>query len=279
MSTILILPFSNFENNKIRTIDIPTTTVRMPIITGDGANVSIFSLDNLPIYYTTNGNIPTIASTLYTTPFTIEFGTTVKAVCYDSLSNTYSSIAQYKYERLAIYTATNTPKQYSGAGENILTPTLVYEHNYTVLFDFYVSQYSLEGFLSTPFCRIWCNSTVSPKIPLNINNAGNTLSQNYNPEIVISSGDPSQKRFRIGFTHNYSTNTVRWKCKNITSGTTTGWKSFSNSPAQNTVTCNIGQFAWFPGNLSNRAGYGTLYELKIYDDILSDYEIESWINN
>lgn len=63
--------------------EVQAGTVAAPIITlGDNNMVSISQEDGADIYYTTNGDTPSAASTPYNAPFAISGKTTVKAIAY-----------------------------------------------------------------------------------------------------------------------------------------------------------------------------------------------------
>ena len=70
-----------------------------PIISGESTfhgstEVTITAGENLKIYYTTNGDDPTTASTLYTAPFSITATTTVKAIAVNETTSSVSDVAE-----------------------------------------------------------------------------------------------------------------------------------------------------------------------------------------
>ena len=70
-----------------------------PTISGESTfhgstEVTITAGENLKIYYTTNGDDPTTASTLYTAPFSITATTTVKAIAVNETTSSVSDVAE-----------------------------------------------------------------------------------------------------------------------------------------------------------------------------------------
>ena len=70
-----------------------------PTISGESTfngstEVTITAGENLKIYYTTNGDEPTTASTLYTAPFSITATTTVKAIAVNETTSSVSDVAE-----------------------------------------------------------------------------------------------------------------------------------------------------------------------------------------
>ena len=75
-----------------------SSSIVAPTITPDGGDIlasqeiSMSAEDGASIYYTINGNNPTTSSTLYTAPFTLNSGATVKAIAVkDGVSSTVTS--------------------------------------------------------------------------------------------------------------------------------------------------------------------------------------------
>lgn len=77
-------PFdSGATYNNIGVVNIPTQTISAPTITASGSTVTIAVPSGARVYYTTNGNSPSVArtaSSLYTGPFSSTSPSTVKAV-------------------------------------------------------------------------------------------------------------------------------------------------------------------------------------------------------
>ena len=70
-----------------------------PTISGESTfhgstEVTITAGENLKIYYTTNGDEPTTASTLYTAPFSITATTTVRAIAVNETTSSVSDVAE-----------------------------------------------------------------------------------------------------------------------------------------------------------------------------------------
>ena len=89
---------AQFRVVKIVVTTAEGSTVTAPTITPDGGDIlasqqiSMSAEDGASIYYTINGNNPTTSSTLYTAPFTLNSGATVKAIAVkDGVSSTVTS--------------------------------------------------------------------------------------------------------------------------------------------------------------------------------------------
>lgn len=94
MGKALIIKGANFSSIAVDTIEI---TVGQPTVQIDiYGNVSITSPNGEDIYYTTDGSTPTNQSTKYTAGFSVQNGTTVKAVCY--LGGNYSEVVSQQYD-------------------------------------------------------------------------------------------------------------------------------------------------------------------------------------
>lgn len=94
MGKALIIKGANFSQVAVDTIDI---VVGQPTISIDlFGNVTISSPNGEDIYYTTDGSTPTNASTKYTAGFSVQIGTTVKAVC--CFGGNYSNVVSQQYD-------------------------------------------------------------------------------------------------------------------------------------------------------------------------------------
>lgn len=94
MGKALIIKGANFSQVAVDTIDIAVGQPAISIsILGQ---VAITSPNGEDVYYTTDGTTPTSASTKYTGAFSVQSGTTVKAVCY--FGGNYSEVASQLYD-------------------------------------------------------------------------------------------------------------------------------------------------------------------------------------
>lgn len=78
--------------------DAPTFGVADDFFEGS-MNVSLAAAEGMKIYYTTNGDEPTTASTLYSAPFEITATTTIKAIAYDENIAKASAVASKTYTK------------------------------------------------------------------------------------------------------------------------------------------------------------------------------------
>lgn len=94
MGKALIIKGADFSQVAVDTIDIIVgqPTIYINIL----GQVTITSPNGEDIYYTTDGTTPTSASTKYTGVFSVQNGTTVKAVCY--FGGNYSEVASQLYD-------------------------------------------------------------------------------------------------------------------------------------------------------------------------------------
>ena len=84
MKNLLIIKDADFSAYAVETIHFnPSDTPVFHIAVDGVVTISAYGATN--IYYTTNGDEPTTSSTLYTVPFTVSAGTTVKAISKNSL--------------------------------------------------------------------------------------------------------------------------------------------------------------------------------------------------
>ena len=94
MGKALVIKDADFSSIAVDTIEI---TVGKPTIQIDIYGVvAITSPNGEDIYYTTDGSTPTNQSTKYTAGFSVQNGTTVKAVCY--LGGNYSEVVSQQYD-------------------------------------------------------------------------------------------------------------------------------------------------------------------------------------
>ncbi len=103
--------------------DAPTFTVADEVFEGS-MNVSIAAAEDMKIYYTTNGDEPTAASTEYTAPFEITATTTVKAIAYDEANAKASVVATKTYTKAMTCAEANAAA--ANTVINLNTVTVVY---------------------------------------------------------------------------------------------------------------------------------------------------------
>ncbi len=72
---------SIIEDGDVPTIDISSSGTTVTITASDDTDI------DPSVYYTTDGTTPTTSSTLYTAPFTVATGTTIKAIAVDWVEN------------------------------------------------------------------------------------------------------------------------------------------------------------------------------------------------
>ncbi len=113
--------------------DAPTFTVADEVFEGS-MNVAIAAADGMKIYYTTNGEEPTAASTEYTAPFEITATTTVKAIAYDETNAKASVVATKTYTKAMTCAEANAAADKTVI--NLNTVTVVYVNgNYIYVAD------------------------------------------------------------------------------------------------------------------------------------------------
>ena len=79
-------------------VAMPTFSPASGTTFGDeGLDVTISQADNKPVYYTLDGTVPTVNSTLYSAPITLTSTTTIKAVAYDGSNASSVATATYTY--------------------------------------------------------------------------------------------------------------------------------------------------------------------------------------
>ena len=105
-----------------------SSSIVAPTITPDGGDIlasqeiSMSAEDGASIYYTINGNNPTTSSTLYTAPFTLNSGATVKAIAVkDGVNSTVTSATFNVVAGVpTIAEALNTTEQFIFAGHAVV---------------------------------------------------------------------------------------------------------------------------------------------------------------
>lgn len=112
-----------------------------PVISGETifngtTDVSITAGENLKIYYTTNGDEPTTASTLYTAPFEITATTTVKAIAVNETTSSISDVAEKTFTHQDAVTLSAIDYTTDGTKVFLQSVTVVYANGaYTYLKD------------------------------------------------------------------------------------------------------------------------------------------------
>ncbi len=116
--------FSRFPSSSIY-----SDAVAVPIVTAertfaDSATVAISTLTgNSKIHYTTNGDVPTKASRVYTAPFTVNRTTTVKAIAIRASGTASFPVESVLTKRPHDWTVTvisGYSTQYTGGGDNAI---------------------------------------------------------------------------------------------------------------------------------------------------------------
>ncbi len=108
--------------------DAPTFTVTDEVFEGS-MNVAIAAAEGMKIYYTTNGDVPTTASTEYTAPFEITATTTVKAIAYDEANTKASVVAEKTYTKAMTCAEANAAADKAVINLNTVTVVYVNEAN------------------------------------------------------------------------------------------------------------------------------------------------------
>ena len=112
-----------------------------PTISGESTfhgstKVTITAGENLKIYYTTNGDEPTTASTLYTAPFSITATTTVKAIAVNEDTSSVSIVAEKTFTHQDAVTLSAIDYTSDGTKVFLQPVTVVYANGaYTYLKD------------------------------------------------------------------------------------------------------------------------------------------------
>ena len=112
-----------------------------PTISGESTfhgstKVTITAGENLKIYYTTNGDDPTTASTLYTAPFSITATTTVKAIAVNETTSSVSDVAEKTFTHQDAITLSAIDYTTDGTKVFLQPVTVVYAKDaYTYLKD------------------------------------------------------------------------------------------------------------------------------------------------
>ena len=136
------------ETNQVRMTKVVITYVvadpnapDAPVISGETifngtTDVSITAGENLKIYYTTNGDEPTTASTLYTAPFAITATTTVKAIAVNETTSSISDVAEKTFTHKDAVTLAAIDYTTNGTKVFLQSVTVVYANGaYTYLKD------------------------------------------------------------------------------------------------------------------------------------------------
>ena len=136
------------EANQVRMTKVEVTYVvadpnapDAPVISGETifngtTDVSITAGENLKIYYTTNGDEPTTASTLYTAPFAITATTTVKAIAVNETTSSVSIVAEKTFTHQDAVTLSAIDYTTNGTKVFLQPVTVVYANGaYTYLKD------------------------------------------------------------------------------------------------------------------------------------------------
>lgn len=112
-----------------------------PTISGESTfhgstEVTITADENLKIYYTTNGDDPTTASTPYTAPFSITATTTVKAIAVNETTSSVSAVAEKTFTHQDAVTLAAIDYTTDGTKVYLKSVTVVYANgSYTYLKD------------------------------------------------------------------------------------------------------------------------------------------------
>ena len=116
-------------------------TPNAPTISGESTfhgstEVTITAGENLKIYYTTNGDEPTTASTLYTKPFSIKATTTIKAIAVNETTSSVSDVAEKTFTHQDAVTLSAIDYTTDGTKVFLKPVTVVYANDaYTYLKD------------------------------------------------------------------------------------------------------------------------------------------------
>ncbi len=97
-------------------VSAPVIVGETPFIHSTEVTISC-TTDGATIYYTTNGNEPTNASTEYTAAFTLTETTTVKAIAYDA-NNVASEVTTKTFEKTDLGTAVTTVAEYNALADS-----------------------------------------------------------------------------------------------------------------------------------------------------------------
>jgi uncharacterized repeat protein (TIGR02543 family) len=87
----------------------------------ESKTITLAQEDSKAIYYTTNGDVPTNASTLYEGQFSVNASCTIKAVAYDADEQDYSTVVEAEYVIVSSIDAPTMPvsKTFYGTSESV----------------------------------------------------------------------------------------------------------------------------------------------------------------
>lgn len=167
--------------------------------------VSLLANETATVYYTTNGNTPTISSNVYTSPITVSSTTTIKFFGKDTAGNSSSVSSQtYTIDSTLPAVAANPP---AGTYSGTQFVSLVSSKSGSIYYTIDGSAPSISSATYTSPIRISPNSTVILKYFAKdlLGNVGVISTQTYTTgntitEVKIESTDPALGQTEIPFT-------------------------------------------------------------------------------